>query len=97
MSVLLFIEQEYVAKSAWDENSGFIRLLSSPCLSASELVTCDYHVEFHASSHGIKPFRAVPVSTNEEVCCSASHCHMPNDQDKSGDTQELPLGDFTPY
>lgn len=47
MSVLLFIEQGYVAKSAWEEDRGFIRgLLTSPCWNAFELVTSDYPFDF---------------------------------------------------
>ena len=46
MSVLLFIEEGYVAKSAWEENRGFIRgLLTSPWWTAFELVTSDDHFD----------------------------------------------------
>lgn len=45
VSILLFTEQGYMAKSAWEENHGFIRgLLRSPCWSVFELLASDYHL-----------------------------------------------------
>lgn len=44
VSILLFIEQGYIAKSALEEKHGFTRgLLRSPYWSGFELLTSDYY------------------------------------------------------